>query len=955
MSRFLAVLALPILALMAHDLVRRPTVRRLALRNVARRKGEAVLVVAGSMLGTAIITASFIVGDTLGSSIRDFARTELGPIDEIARVDDPERFPALQQALGEPIPGVDGTLPALVARASVVKPGPSPRAEPGASLIEMDFDAARRFGDDPPTTGLADAGATPGPGEAVVGEALAEELGVGPGDTVDAFAYRSRRTLRVRAVLPELGLAGFEKPAAFVAPGTVAALVEGSAAPDTAPPDAMVLVSNDGGVYGGTATSPAVRQELERRTRGIAGVEVQTVKRDLLDDADSNAKEFTELFGGIGAFSVIAGILLLVNIFVMLADERKSELGMLRAVGLKRNQLVRAFGLEGGVYGVLACLVGAVAGIGVGRVVVVVAENVFNAGEDERFHITLRFTAEATSLLGGMVIGGVIALLTVWATSLRISRLNVIRAIRDIPEPLLSRPRRRGLVLGAAGMLAGGFLAVTGISGRSWFGALAGPPLAALSAVPLLRRLLPGRLVVSAACIFSLVWGIACFDLLEEVFEGSDIPTFVVQGVILVAAAVTLGAANADAIGRVLTRFAGSGRSLAARLAFAYPMARRFRTSMLLGMYALVIFVLTFLAVFTELFNAQAPRFTEETRAGYDLVVDSNPANPVTAEVLEAQPEVSAAAPLLRAFPEFSFEAHPTPDNWELSAFDERLLARGVPALGDRQARFGRDVDAWRAVLADPQLVVVSDFFLEEGGGPPSARLHPGDPVTIHNPSTGEQRQLTVAAITSSDWLLNGAMVGAPFARQFLGAEAVPTRHYAAVERGVDPEEAASALTGRLVENGVKADSIAELIRGGLSQQEGFLRLMQGYLALGLLVGIAGLGVVMVRAVRERRQQIGMLRAIGFPSRLVRSAFLLEAGFVAVQGIVIGIVLALVTSYQLLANSDTFGEQQLDFNVPWVPLAVLLAAALAASMAATAAPASQASRIRPAVALRIAE
>ena len=40
------------------------------------------------------------------------------------------------------------------------------------------------------------------------------------------------------------------------------------------------------------------------------------------------------LFLFIGSFSIIAGILLLVNVFVMLAEERKSQLGMLHAVGL---------------------------------------------------------------------------------------------------------------------------------------------------------------------------------------------------------------------------------------------------------------------------------------------------------------------------------------------------------------------------------------------------------------------------------------------------------------------------------------------------------------------------------------------------------------------------------------------------------------------------------------------
>ncbi|MDP9071931.1 MAG: FtsX-like permease family protein [Actinomycetota bacterium] len=954
MTAGLAVLALPLLLLIGHDLVRRPTVRRLALRNIARRKGEAALVVAGSLLGTAIITASLIVGDTLGGSIRDFARTELGPVDEMVRVDDPRRLGELEAALRGPIPGTDGTLPVLTAGAAVATAGKDRRAEPEATLVEVDFGAARRFGSDPAATGMAAAGATPGAGEVVLGEELARTLGVGAGARVDVFAYGGRRSLRVRQVLPELGLAGFRHPAAFVPPGAIADLA-GSGSTEASPPDGLVLVSNEGGVFDGADRSAAVQRELERRLAGVRGVEVQDVKREVLEEADANAKEFTEIFGGIGAFSVIAGILLLVNIFVMLADERKSELGMLRAIGLKRNHVVRSFGMEGGVYAALASLLGALVGIGVGRVVVIVAQNVFNAGEDERFKITMRFTVEPASLVTGFVIGGVIALMTVWGASVRIGHLNVIRAIRDLPEPVLSPRRLRTLVLAVAGVAVGLLLLATGISGKSWFGTMVGPTLAAFSAIPLLARLLPRRPVVSLACAFVLFWGVACFNLFPRIFEGTDIPTFVVQGVMLVAAAVALGAANADLMGRAITRLFGSRGSLSARLAFTYPVARRFRTSMLLGMYALVIFTLTFLAVFSELFSAQAPRFTEETRAGYDVVVDSNRANPVSVETLMDQPEIVAAAPLLRGTPKFTTPHHEEPESWDLSGFDQRFLARGMPTLGDRQPRFASDADAWRAVLADPGLVILSDFFLQEGGGPPEGRLHPGDAVTVHNPSTGEQRRLTVAGVMASDWLFNGAMVGESFARELLGSEAVPSRHYVAVAAGLDADAVAARLTGRLLANGAQADAFSTLVEGQLQQQEGFIRLMEGYLALGLLVGIAGLGVVMVRAVRERRRQIGMLRAIGFPSRMVRSAFVLEAGFIAVQGIVMGVVLALVSSYQLLSNSDTFGEQQLDFVVPWTTLAVLLAAALAASLAATAAPASQAARIKPAVALRIAD
>src|SRR3954454_9347301 len=63
-------------------LLRQPVSRRLAARQVARRKTEAALVVIGSVLGTAIIIGALVVGDTLNHSVRQEAYRTLGPIDE---------------------------------------------------------------------------------------------------------------------------------------------------------------------------------------------------------------------------------------------------------------------------------------------------------------------------------------------------------------------------------------------------------------------------------------------------------------------------------------------------------------------------------------------------------------------------------------------------------------------------------------------------------------------------------------------------------------------------------------------------------------------------------------------------------------------------------------------------------------------------------------------------------
>lgn len=133
-----------------------------------------------------------------------------------------------------------------------------------------------------------------------------------------------------------------------------------------------------------------------------------------------------------------------------------------------------------------------------------------------------------------------------------------------------------------------------------------------------------------------------------------------------------------------------------------------------------------------------------------------------------------------------------------------------------------------------------------------------------------------------------------------------------------------------------------------------FFTLLRGYLALGLVIGIIGLGVIMIRAVRERRRAIGILRALGFGASTVRRAFVGEAAIVAVEGIAVGVFLGLVTANNLL-SSDLAADLDVPFAVPWSTVGILTALAFALSVVVAVLPAWQASKIRPAVALRIAD
>lgn len=943
--------------------VRQTALRRLAVRSALRRRGEAVLVVLGSMLGTAIVTGSFIVGDTLDASVRSSAWTQLGPIDETLTAYGTHPYPLLRQVLyplaGDP--DIDGITYAIQSSGTVASGygTPSALAKTNVTLLEMDFDSARSFGFDAAAAGLGTA-RTPTAEEVVLSQDLANDLRVGTGDGVQLFAYGRRYGLRVSAILPRVGLGGYSSGrssfsfSAFLEPGTLGRMVQ-SLPPDqqAAPPVALGFVSNRGGVIEGRDLSDRVVALIEEEIGAREGFRVAATKDDLLTQAELIGEQFSTIFLSIGSFAVIAGILLLVNIFVMLAEERKGQLGMMRAVGMRRAQLVRAFLIEGSLYAVVASALGAIAGIGVGAAIVQLASSLFT--QQEAFALELRFSPGIASILGGFLIGFLISAGTVLLTSLRISRINVIRAIRDLPEPIRVGVRLRTLILGALATLLGLAWMGSSLSAEEAFGVLAAPGLVALGLVPLVSRLVHPRLAITVLGLGVIAWGISAATVLPDVFADTSVTVFVAQGVLITFAAVAVLSHNQALVSGAVRRLSGGARNLAVRLGLAYPLARRFRTGMTLIMYSLVVFMLVFMSVMSGVFGQQVDAFTEQERGGYDLLVQSSAGNPVPEDTLAKEPGVELVAPLRYVFgAEFMPQGAPDFAGWFVSGFDERFVQGGPPDLGTWLPEYRDEESVWRAVLDDPSLMILDPTFLTEGG-PPAQTVDIGDVVQMRDPLSGVVASRRVVARAVGGWAYSGPFVSAASLEEVFGPQAAPNRAYVAVEPGTDAEALSARLEGRLIPYGVRAETFRSIVEEGEQVTLGFFRLMEGYLALGLLVGVSGLGVIMVRAVRERRRQVGMLRSLGFQPGTVGRAFLVESTFVALEGIVLGVLLAVATAYQLVTQAGVFGEFSVGFVVPWLEIALLSGLTLLASMAATAWPARKASRIRPAVALRIAD
>jgi putative ABC transport system permease protein len=924
----MTVMAVGILAVLAplvlFDALARPTIRRLAIRNLARRPGEAALVIGGSLLAGALITASFIIGDSFGSSIRNLAADRWGPTDELVVIADRAELEAAAAEIGQmPADQVDGVLAVSYLDVAAGSVGDDRRVEPELVLVEADPAAAAAFSADRELLG-AGSGALGGD-QAVVSQAVADDLDLAVGDDVEVFVGSEPVTLVVASVRPASGLTGFGD--ILVASGAITSRLDDPEAVATA----AVLVSNTGDVFTGAEQTAQVVDALEARLG--AGAQVLAVKQELLDEAEAEAEEITELFGTVGGFSVAAGILLVINLFVMLAAERKSEMGTMRAVGLRRGHLMRALSLEGAIYGAVAAVVGAVVGIGVAAAVIAVAGGL--SSDD----LVIRLSVERSSLVSGALIGLAVSQLTVALTCWRVTRLNIVRALRDLPEPPSAGRARRHLVYGAAGVVAGAGLYL--VAGSTPAVAMLAPVLAMVSLVPLLGRLVRPRLATIAACGGGLMWTAAVFGLLPDVMAEPEIYLFLLQGVLLVALATAM-AAVLDRVwlgaARVLT-----GGGIASRLGLAEPLARPVRTALLVAMYSLVVFTLTFMAVLNTVFQSQAPDFAGQAGGGYELYVDANPSSGLSAEALAGGEEVVAVAPIWRGELQGRQEgSERVLESWPVSGVDQSFLAADAPPLYGRSDGFASDTDVWAAISRGERYLVLDG---EQG-------LAPGDAYELQR-ADGSFERFTVAGTTEQGWLVSAGMVMAgERAVELFGDDRPPTRFYVDLAPAADPEQVALALTASGLEQGVEASTFLAAARAETDEQEAFIHLLQGYLGLGLLIGIAGLGVVLVRAVRERQRQFGVMRALGIAAPVVRRTFIVEAAFVACQGVVLGVGLGILSSWQVLTRSEAF-ERDLDYTVPFGPLVLLGAGCLLASLLIAAVPAVRAGRTAPAVALRM--
>jgi ABC-type antimicrobial peptide transport system permease subunit len=142
------------------------------------------------------------------------------------------------------------------------------------------------------------------------------------------------------------------------------------------------------------------------------------------------------------------------------------------------------------------------------------------------------------------------------------------------------------------------------------------------------------------------------------------------------------------------------------------------------------------------------------------------------------------------------------------------------------------------------------------------------------------------------------------------------------------------------------ATSIYSDLKSELEMMETMTSFLQIYVNFGLIIGAVGMAVISVRNVAERKREIGMMRAIGFPRYQVMLTALLELFVLGFIGLIIGVVNGLIVNIGFSHMMDAPAV------IPWGTISAYLFFITFIGLLAGAIPGWFASRIPAAEALR---
>ena len=204
------------------------------------------------------------------------------------------------------------------------------------------------------------------------------------------------------------------------------------------------------------------------------GIQLLSVRETALR-AGNEGVDFGELFIGLGFFIIAGALMLLGLFFIFTVEQRHAEMGLFKALGFERRTIRNALLAEGGFLALIGTGLGAAAGIFLTRLILYMLGTLWQgAVQTSGFELKVTGTALLAGTLGSLMM----ALGTLWMavrSALRRSILQLQQIRPNQPVPGIAN-RRLGIILFTGGLIAAIGILLPGIlfAGRTPAGAFFG-------------------------------------------------------------------------------------------------------------------------------------------------------------------------------------------------------------------------------------------------------------------------------------------------------------------------------------------------------------------------------------------------------------------------------------------------------------------------------------------------
>jgi putative ABC transport system permease protein len=843
----------------------------LAWRSLLARPLRSFLTVAGVALGVAVLFASLAAGATMDAAVEQAAADELG--NSVLRVQ------ALEEKglTAETVALIDGTAGVAVAAPALERktyldtdPDQSPLAPLPPPLAVLGVDPVREPKLHPLTLAEGRLLSTTDAAAALVSQTLAEGEGFYLGGTI---------TLKGGLVGPT--------------PYRIVGIIAGDGpVPDAGGRLVILALTDAQTLFGSTGvTRVDIGAEPGTSVDGLMGALEDSITTEpyLLarasDVADSLRAETAGLAGTlllVAAVVLFAGAFLIFNTLSMTVAEQSREVGLLRAAGATRSQVMGIVLLQALSLGVVGSLVGTIMGMGFAALTLAWVSSTGS----------LHLSAPDVST-GSIAIAVLIGVLVTLAASLepawRAGRIPPVEALRRGPGGAAAGAARLRWLVAVFVVLALAALAL-------WPGSSA----STANRLDLIGH--PGS------------WGpLAVYSLLL----GAVLILPRVLGPLLFVAGIPF---------RLLRNEERLARSSLAR--------DRSRTALTAG--ALVVGLAMVVALGTAAQNVRliGASWLAETIPGSEILTSINPV-PVTSSIrddLAASPGVTYVSPI--GF--FAAPLEHVQDGRTVTERQEAAAIVGADYLADGRLVFVAGDRSTALIALDAGGAVIVPQSLSESEG-----IELDDRlvfVTGRTPTT--LRVVGIARHTIPGESEQAILVGWSDAS---GPFGVAGADFFAVRYASGQEASARAAVDALARQNALEPANLDRIQGAVGDALGRIFRLLDALAL-IAVLVAGLGMVNTfsMSVFERVREIGVLRATGMTSRQVWTMVVVEAGVLGLAGALVGTLVGLVVGAMLVALSG--GGFGLAFEPPWAVLALALLFGVLVSITAAIYPAGRASR-----------